>query len=114
MEPEEEVEADTEPEGCNCQQLQRSQIATKGQPATCFGLDEYADRTDVAEGTHMTLRAAIEEPSTIREAVDNKYSTQWRAAADAEYRVLMERTKPGSLLNYHPTKKPLAASGSSE
>ena len=38
----------------------------------------------------MAHRAAIEEPSTMQEALESKYSTQWRAAADTEYRALME------------------------
>ena len=104
MELEEEVEADTEPEDCNCQQLRRSQRATKGQPATRFGFDEYADHTDVAKVTHMALRAAIEEPSTIQEALDSKYSTQWRAAADTEYRALMEN-ETGELVKLPHNRK---------
>ena len=75
MEPEEEIEAESEPEDYNCQQLRHSQRATKCQAAKCFGFDEYADHTDVSEVIHMALRAAIEEPSTIQKALDSKYST---------------------------------------
>ena len=59
MKSEEEVEADNDPEVCYCQHLRRSQRATKAQPATRFGFDEYADHTDVTKVTHMALRAAI-------------------------------------------------------
>ena len=65
----------------------RSERATKGQPPLQFGFDEYAEFTDM---THVVLHAAIDEPSSIQEALTSKYSEQWKAAVDSEYQSLME------------------------
>ena len=40
--------------------------------------------------THIALRATIEEPKTIQEALNSEYSEQWKAAADSEYQSLIE------------------------
>ncbi len=62
----------------------RSQRSTKGVPPARLGIDDYT------EATHVALRASIEEPATIQEALSSKYSEQWKAAADSEYQSLME------------------------
>jgi len=82
------MESEQSPEEVNTQQEpRRSQRATRGQPPLKFGFDEYAEVTEV---THMALHAAIEEPATMQEAWNSKYSTQWKAAADSEFQSLKE------------------------
>ena len=74
IESEAEMESEQSPEEANPQQEpQSSQRATRGQPPLKFGFDEYAEVTEV---THMALHAAIEEPATMQEAWNSKYSTQ--------------------------------------
>ena len=65
----------------------RSDRTTKGKKPMCYGFDEYAD---VTEMTHVAFQATIEEPETFQEALNSKYSVQWKAAADSEYQSLME------------------------
>jgi hypothetical protein len=40
--------------------------------------------------------AEIEEPETLKDALDSEYATQWKAAADAEYQSLLENETFGS------------------
>ena len=65
----------------------RSQRGTKGKPAPRYGFDEYADQAQVS---HVALSVDVEEPSTLKEALDSKYSAQWEDAVEAEYQSPME------------------------
>ena len=60
------------------------------KPVTRFGVDEYAD-TSTVEAQHVAFRVSeIDEPTTIEEALSGDHSQQWKMAADAEYKSLME------------------------
>ena len=96
IQPETEDEADQSPQGLpeNSAEKQSQQTeprqstrVTKGKKPMYYGFDEYAD---VTEMTHIALRATIEEPKTIQEALNSEYSEQWKAAADSEYQSLIE------------------------
>ena len=83
-EPPVQEESDEEEE----QGVRRSQRVKK--PVTRFGVDEYAD-TSTVEAQHVAFRVSeIDEPTTIEEALSGDYSQQWKMAADAEYKSLME------------------------
>ena len=70
------------------QGVRRSQRVKK--PVTRFGVDEYAD-TRTVEAQHVAFRVSeIDEPTTIEEALSGDHSQQWKMAADAEYKSLME------------------------
>ena len=59
------------------------------KPVIRCGRDECANSS--AKAQHIACRASeIEEPSTIKEALDSNYSKEWKLAADAEYNSLME------------------------
>ena len=83
-EPPVQEESDEEEE----QGVRRSQRVKK--PVTRFGVDEYAD-TSIVEPQHVAFRVSeIDEPTTIEEALSGDHSQQWKMAADAEYKSLME------------------------
>ena len=83
-EPPVQEESDEEEE----QGVRRSQRVKK--PVTRFGVDEYAD-TSTVEAQHVAFRVSeIDEPTTIEEALSGDHSQQWKMAADAEYKSLME------------------------
>ena len=83
-EPPVQEESDEEEE----QGVRRSQRVKK--PVTRFGVDEYAD-TSTVEAQHVAFRVSeIDEPTTIEEAFSGDHSQQWKMAADAEYKSLME------------------------
>lgn len=79
-------EDDAEPEQL---QPRRSTRKTAGVPPMRY-VDEFAGHSKVTEVTHAALCAAIDEPSSLQEALDSKHAAQWKAAADSEYQSLME------------------------
>ena len=83
-EPPVQEESDEEEE----QGVRRSQRVKK--PVTRFGVDEYAD-TSTVEAQHVAFGVSeIDEPTTNEEALSGDHSQQWKMAADAEYKSLME------------------------
>ena len=76
--------------GGNQKPPRHSQRVTKGQPPLRFGFDEHADHADLSEVTHVVLSAAVDEPSSLQEALNSKHSAQWKTAADSEYQSLIE------------------------
>jgi len=93
-EEESEQSPETIPEDLSAEQSRQSesdsrqsQRTTKGKKPKYYGFDEYAD---VTEMTHVALRATIEEPETMQEALNSEYSEQWKAATDSEYQSLMD------------------------
>ena len=70
------------------QEPQCSQRSHK--PPIRYGYDEYAGIV-----THCVHHAAynvreVDEPSTMREALASDHATEWKAAADSEYNLLVE------------------------
>lgn len=64
----------------------RQQSERIRKPCIRYGFDEFAD-----VACHVALQATeIEEPSTIEEALSSNHSEEWKAAADSEYRSLIE------------------------
>jgi len=57
-----------------------------------FGFEEYADTVTVE---HQVNRVAynvyqITEPETMHQALSSEYANEWKAAADSEYKSLMD------------------------
>ena len=72
------------------------------KPTVRYGIDEYADVV-----YHVALHAAeVEEPSTIEEALTSNNSEEWKAAADSEYRSLIEN-KTWELVDIPDDRKPI-------
>ena len=80
IEPVMEQEQDTEPE-----QLRRSERSR--QPPVRYGIDEYA----TPSVQHVALKAyQITEPQSMEEALTSDLSSEWKQAADSEYKSLMD------------------------
>ena len=62
------------------------------QPPVRFGYDEYADTMSVEHQVHHVAYnvCQITEPRTMEEALTSEYSKEWKAAADSEYKSLIE------------------------
>ena len=62
------------------------------QPPVRFGYDEYADTMSVEHQVHHVAYnvCQITEPKTMEEALTSEYSKEWKAAADSEYKSLIE------------------------
>ena len=66
--------------------------------------DEYAGLTTAR---HTALYVSeVEEPATLKEALDSEHSEQWKAAADAEYQSLMEN-ETWDLVQLAADRKPI-------
>ena len=75
---EEETARDSQPDVS----LPRRSDRTR-KPCVRYGFDEYS--------SHVAFQATeVEEPSTIEEALTGSNSEEWKAAADSEYRSLIE------------------------
>ena len=62
------------------------------QPPVRFGYEEYADAVTVEHQVHHVAYnvCQITEPRTIEEALTGECAQEWKAAADSEYKSLME------------------------
>lgn len=70
------------------QEIRRSERVKK--PVVRYGFDEFAD-ISTTEAPHIAFNVSeIEEPTTIKQALNGNYAEQWKTAADAEYHSLME------------------------
>ena len=80
VEPVVEQEQDAEPA-----QLRRSERSR--QPPVRYGIDEYA----TPSVQHVALKAyQIAEPQSMEEALTSDLSSEWKQAADSEYKSLMD------------------------
>lgn len=78
-------EASTSDSDDNQQPLRRS---SRDRRSPKYFHDEYATMSN-AEHTALHV-TQITEPSTLNEALKSEYASQWKCAADAEYRSLLE------------------------
>lgn len=84
----EEQQVQEENEEGGEQEVRRSQRVRK--TVIRYGFDDLADISAV-ETQHIAFKVSeIDEPTTIKEALSGKHSKQWKEAADAEYKALME------------------------
>ena len=67
--------------------------------------DEYATITTAKYAALYV--AEIEEPETLKDALDSEYATQWKAAADAEYQSLLEN-ETWELVELPAGRKPIS------
>ena len=67
--------------------------------------DEYAGITTAKYAALYV--AEIEEPETLKDALDSEYATQWKAAADAEYQSLLEN-ETWELVELPAGRKPIS------
>ena len=58
------------------------------RPPIKFGFDEFADMARVDHAAFNVCQ--IKEPTTIEEALTSEHSKQWKEAADAEFKSLMD------------------------
>ena len=58
------------------------------KPPTRYGIDEYADAVS-HDTEHSANICQTIEPSSMQEALQSDYATQWKLAADSEYESLM-------------------------
>ena len=76
------------------QQQNEDQCRTERQrrPPVRYGQDEYADVASVDDEVHHVAYhvCQINEPRTIEEALSGDCAKEWKAAADEEYKSLME------------------------
>ena len=72
-----------------------------------YYLDEYATIT-IAKYAALYV-AEIEEPETLKDALDSEYATQWKAAADAEYQSLLAiENESWELIELPAGRKPIS------
>ena len=85
------------------------------QPPVRFGYDEYADTMTVEHEVHHVAYnvCQIIEPRTMEEALTSEYSKEWKAAADSEYKSLMEN-ETWDLVELPDGEKPTDVNGSSK
>ena len=77
----------------------------RGRNPPMFYHDEYAG---ISTAKYAALYVAeIEEPETLKDALDSEYATQWKAAADAEYQSLLEN-ETWDLVELPPGCKPIS------
>ncbi len=70
--------------------------------------NEYAGIT-TAKHTALFV-TEVEQPATLKKALESDHAENWKAAADSEYQSLIEN-EPGNLLNCHPDEKQLLQMG---
>ena len=69
-----------------------------------FNDEEYAD-TATKRMRHIAYHLSeVDEPSTVDEAKSSDHAAEWKVAADAEYRSLIEN-KTWNLVELHPGRK---------
>lgn len=73
--------------------------------------DEYAG---ITSAKHTALFVTeIEEPATLKKALESDHAENWKAAADSEYQSLY-KMRPGSWSNCHVDKRRSSANGYSK
>ena len=70
-----------------------------------FYHDEYAG---ISTAKYAALHVAeIDEPETLKDALDSEYAAQWKAAADVEYQSLLEN-ETWELVELPAERKPIS------
>ena len=92
VELEEMSEADSDQTEVKHEEPRRSERHTK--PPARFGFDEFADTVTVSKQhqvNHVAYHVCqITEPNTMNEALSSECANEWKAAADSEYKSLID------------------------
>lgn len=68
-----------------------STLRTAKTPLVRYGIDEYADTATLENHVHHSIPHVSDcGTKTMEEALSNDYAKEWKAAADSEYKLLME------------------------
>ena len=89
-EAEEIVEEEVEDALDDPEEIRKSQRVKKGQPPARYGFDEYAECANFSESTHIALRVSIDEPDTLKKALECLNAKEWQEATNSEYESLMQ------------------------
>ena len=75
------------------------------RPPLRFMIDEYVDSVIESESEHVALISLTsDEPVTLEEALQSSNASEWKAAADAEYKSLMDN-ETWKLVELPPERK---------